>query len=177
MRNFCVLLICAVVIPFSSAIADNKASSYSTTTDADGTRVTIEKSSSDKTGWTGTKKFETDEKTTVDPKGPSNKKVSSTHFEQTTGPRGELNEKTIRKHANGTAETTVTENKTSKHWLDNGETTTSRRAHTVDPKGLGNKQTLEIEKKTERYADGSRKERVTKTIDGDAVSDTETTTR
>jgi hypothetical protein len=177
MKSLNLLLPAILLVPLSFALADDNANSHTSTTDANGTTVTTDSSHKDSVGLTGTKKSVTDKSTVVDPKGLMNKKTAKLHSETKVKPNGDYAESNTLKDENGTEEVETAQKKTSKHWTDNGQTTTVTKTHSVDPEGLGNKEKKVITKKVDTNPDGTKKVTVTKKVNGDTVSDETSVTR
>ncbi len=145
-------------------------------TDSSGTTVTTEKTAKDSTGLLGNRKLETEERTVVDPKGLMNKTTTSRQIQEKTSPDSRAQLKRSVDTA-GTLREESTEKSVSKHWTDSGDTTTTTSRTTVDPKGLGNKQTAETKETVDRSPDGAKKRTVTKSLNGETVSENTMETR
>ncbi|MBX7138918.1 MAG: hypothetical protein K1X83_13160 [Oligoflexia bacterium] len=176
MKAIKVTLAVLVALPGGVALAEDKADVHSSVTNPDGTTVTVDKSHTTSEGWLGGKKYEADEKTVVDPKGLVNKQVASRHYERKAGSDGDVKEKAEYQHPDGTSEELSASKTTSEHLLDSGKTVTKTHARVVDPKGLGNKQEVEVTEKTEINPDGSKRTTVSREVNGDTVSETKTET-
>ena len=160
----------ALLSPVTAVIAEDS-NAKTETTDSAGTTVNTEHSHSESTGWMGSKKSETDEKVAVDPKGLMNKKTTEGHEEHVAKKNGDYSDSAEVKHADGTVEMDSGEKTTSNHWTDKGKTTTTTREHTVDPKGLMNKQHVQVQEKVVDNGDGTKSKTVTKKVNGDTVSE------
>ena len=145
MKTLNLLMSIILVAPVSVAFADNNSDTHTSTTDSAGSTVTTDTSHTDSVGILGTKKSTEDVKTVVDPPGLLNKETTKKHSERQAMPSGDYVESTTINHANGTEENVKAERNTIKHWTNKGETATTTNTRTVDPKGLGNKQTLKEE--------------------------------
>lgn len=149
--------------------AEDSGSSTHTTVDKSGTRVTTETSHSETQGLTGVKKSTSEVSTVVDPKGMMNREKARSQVERSVKPNGDFSEEKTINHANGTLEKVTAEKNTAKHWTDGGKTTTTTETRALDPKGLGNKQVYEAEKKVVEDGAGNVTSTVTEKINGEVV--------
>ena len=171
MKSLKVLLAIALVAPLSLALADESGKTVTKRTDDAGTTVTTSKSHEDSVGKSGIKKSTEDVSTVVDPKGPMNKESAKMHSVSQVEPNGDYSESRTDTRADGTKEKVTAEKSTAKNWTNDGETATTNYAKSVDPKGLGNKETSEVKKTVESSHGGVETTTVTKQVNGDTVSE------
>jgi hypothetical protein len=164
MKSLNALLFTILAIPAAIVNADDSGKTQVSTTDRNGTTVTTETSHKDSVGYKGETKQTSEARTVVDPKGMMNKELVSKTSEKVVKPNGDYSRTDTIKHADGTFEKASSEKNTNEHLLDTGKTTTRTETHTVDPKGLGNKQSMEHEEKVVTEPDGSSKKTVTQEL-------------
>ena len=152
------------------AFAENEADVHTESTNSAGTSVKTDKSHSDTVGLTGTRKIESDTERVTDPKGLNNKVKESAHAKTTIKSDGDVAQEATTVDAAGTKRHVANETDTSKNW-SGGKTTTTTHTEVVDPKGLGNKQKVEVESEVATDAHGHTKH-VTKKVNGETVSET-----
>jgi hypothetical protein len=171
MKPLNILLLALLTTPAAIVYADNSGNTHVTTTDAGGTTVTTKTSHSDSVGNKGERKETSNVQTEVDPKGMLNKEMAGTKEERVRKPNGDFSEVKTIKHADGTMEKVSAERNTDKHWTDTGRTTTNTETHVIDPKGLGNKQSRELEEKVVVAPDGSSRKTVTDEVNSKVISE------
>ena len=170
MKSFKILLAILLITPVSIVLAEDHSDTQSKTIDVNGTSIKSETSHSDTVGITGVKKSTDDQKTTVDPKGLMNKKTIKKHSEHKLSPNGDYSDSVSVKEVNGTVENSSSQKKTSKNWTNKGETVTTTHSESVDPKGLGNKQSKKDIEKDDINPNGTEKKTVTNEVNGETIS-------
>jgi hypothetical protein len=95
----------------------------------------------------------------------------TTHTEQEIEDNGDFVESSTVNDANGTEKSEANSKETSNHWTDKGKTVKTKKSISVDPKGLGNKQKVEIDEKVVTHPDGSEERTVIKEVNGTTVSE------
>jgi len=109
------------------------------------------------------------QKTVVDPKGMLNEKSAIVHTKREKKANGDFTNTNTIKKGDGTEVKESIDKSTEGHWTDKGKTTTTTHSKSVDPIGLGNKKTEEVEKKVITNSKGIEEINVTKKIDGETV--------
>ena len=91
--------------------------------------------------------------------------------ESTDNSNGDYSDSKTTKQANGTIEQESDKKSTKGHWTDKGKAVTTTRTHSMDPKGLGNKQSAEVTEKVDTHPNGDKTTTTTKSINGKTVSE------
>jgi hypothetical protein len=175
MKSIHVLLSLSLLAPFSMASAETTAKTHTEKTETDGTKVTTEYENKTSQGILGGSQKNTEESTVVvDPKGMMNKTTVERKTVRKVEDDGDYRNVDSKTNEAGTYEEVKSKKTTAKHWTDDGKKTTTSYKHTVDPKGLGNKQTVEVVEKND-VSPGEKTERtVTKKVNGETVSEVTT---
>lgn len=168
MKAYNLILSLAIAGTVSPVMAQTGTDVHSETTDAAGTKVTRDTAHSDKRGLLGTRKITSDSKVVVDPKGLNNKTERKVHAETKIDTSGNVTEETTSVDGMGTERTLSKETKRTTE-NDGTKVTTKKEAMVVDPKGLNNKDKVEVEEKTATSPDGKVTTTVKK-LNGEAVS-------
>jgi|GEM_PF-4751487 len=171
MRNKLLILSSMLIVPASMAFAADSGSSSNTTTDSMGTTTKTSTSHNASVGAGGAVKSTETANTVVDPKGMLNTTSVNSRSERRRNPNGDYSDSKTVNHADGSTESVAVSKNTAKHWTNDGKTTTTATTRTLDPVGLGNKQTSEVTETIERNPDGSGSRKVTTEVDGKTVSD------
>ncbi len=150
----------------NEAYAENEVETNSSAVTPDGTSIDKTRSHSDKIGITGTRTIEDETKITTDPSGLRNKSKEKAYSKKTIKKDGDTAQETTTVDGQGTRRTTLSEVDTTKH-LDGSVTTTASRKDTVDPRGMLNRRTTEVEESVTTEPDGTTS--VTKKKDGKQV--------
>lgn len=136
--------------------------------DPAGTEIVRDSSHSEKRGLLGTKTTTSTSEITVDPKGLNNKTSRKVESETKVTKDGDVTERTTSLDEAGTERSVSRNTETTK--ADDGTVTTKRKEEMeVDPKGLGNKQSVEVEETVAKSPDGKVTSRVKK-LNGETVA-------
>jgi len=158
-------------IASSIAIAETDSNSSVEAVDGHGTKIKVERSHDESDGILGGHTSETKEEVVVDPEGLMNKTKESYERKVEVERDGDVSETVTSKDALGT-EHTITRSKDVDSNFAGGTTATTTTKEVLDPKGLGNKQTAEIEKEVTTHVDGTKVETTLKKVNGDNVEET-----
>lgn len=170
MRNKLQIITAFMLISTCSiAMAEGSTEVKKSTTDSAGTTVTTENSRHEAVNSDGSDKVTEEAKTVVDPKGMMNEKSAIVQTEREKKENGDFTNSNTIKKADGTEVKESLDKSTASHWTDKGKTTTTTHSKSVDPIGLGNKRTEEVEKKVITNSKGVEEINVTKKIDGETV--------
>jgi len=171
MRNKLLILSSLLIVPASMAFAADSATTNTTDTDAMGTTTKTSTTRSTSTGASGIVNSNETESTVVDPKGMLNTTSVDSRSARMRKPDGDYSDSKTVKHADGSSESVAVSKNSAKHWTNDGKTTTTSTTRTLDPVGLGNKQTSEVTETVERNPDGSGSRKITSELNGETVSE------
>jgi hypothetical protein len=183
MKNkFAPLLLSLALLPYAGiqgALAEDISNDHFSKKTANGVTVTQAESSDVSLSKSGEQTSNLVEKKVVDPQGLMNKTSSEKHTTLTTKPDGDFSKTETTNHLDGTEEIVTAEQKTSQNWTDKGKTTTTTTTNkkVIDPRGLGNKSSVEVTQQVETNPQGAEKTTITKRIDGAIVTEDSKTTR
>ncbi len=170
MKSLSTIILGLLTLPAAIASAADSEKMTSTTTDTSGTTVVSETSYRNTVGARGEKKERSEVSTIVDPKGMMNKESVHESAEKVVEPDGDFSESETIRHADGTLEVNSLEKKTRNHITNAGKTITKTETRSLDPKGLGNKETRTLEEKEVINPDGSSVKTQTEELNGQRVS-------
>jgi hypothetical protein len=164
------LLSIFLMVSLSMAQAEESSTRHTEKTTANGTLVKTDSSHESAVNSDGVKKSVQDIKTVVDPVGMMNKDSVEKHIEREISPNGDYDNTDTVRHADGSLEEVKSKQITSDHWTDRGKDTITTYKRTVDPKGLGNKTSVEVVEKEDVSPGQTREEITTTKINGDTIS-------
>lgn len=170
MKSLTAFLSLFLIVPLSIAHAEESSTKHTEKTTADGTLVKTDTSHETAVSSDGSRNSVQDTKTVVDPKGLMNKDSVEKHSEQETSPNGDYSNSDTVRHADGSLEEVKSKQTTSNHWTDKGKDTTTTYSHTVDPKGLGNKASVEVTEKENVSPGKAGVASITTKVNGDTIS-------
>ena len=173
MRTLPFILGILLLAPIAAVSAEALNTAHTTTDSKDekGADVVTDKSTSIEAKSDGSLVHKSDQVITVDPKGLNNKETTTSSIKRVDHKNGDFEDSTTTNKADGTYEEKSVKKQTKKHWFNKGTTDTTTRATTVDPKGLGNKQSVEVTEKNVSNPDGSGSKTVTNQVNGKTVSE------